>query len=184
MKLTVALLLIAAISHLAQGQQALPRGREERGQAAALPQLRTAESAATRFGGSIEHRAAVETSKPSFDLGSTVYYYYAEGKGKGGYDASYYASGKGKGKGGYDASYYASGKGKGKGGYDASYYESGKGKGKGGYDASYYESGKGKGKGKGGGSKSKGEERIREDHMKGKCDNFFSHIVCLSCRER
>jgi hypothetical protein len=168
MKLTVALLLIAAISHLAQGQQALPRGREERGQAAALPQLRTAESAATRFGGSIEHRAAVETSKPSFDLGSTVYYYYTEGKGKGGYDASYYASGKGKGKGGYDASYYASGKGKGKGGYDASYYESGKGK----------------GKGKGGGSKSKGEERIREDHMKGKCDNFFSHIVCLSCRER
>jgi hypothetical protein len=157
MKLTVAALLLSAISHLAQGQQALPRGRE-RGQAAALPQwreggqaavqqARTAESAAARFGGSAEHQATVENFKASIDLESRAYYYS---------DVEYYyASGKGKGKGGYDASYYASGKGKGKGGYDTSYYVSGKGKGKGGYDAFYYVSGKGKGKG--GGSKSKGE---------------------------
>jgi hypothetical protein len=145
MKLTVAVLLLSAISHLAQGQQALPPWRENRGQA-------TVERA----------NIAQNAVQASADRISTID--LGKGKGKGGYSEYYYASGKGKGKGkgGYDVYYEASGKGKGKGGYDVYYEASGKGKGKGGYDEYYYASGKGKGRGKGKGgsskySKSKGE---------------------------
>jgi hypothetical protein len=107
MKVAVALLLLAAASRLAQGQQALPRwpppGTRSRGfagNAAVGPRSRTFNDARSRTGYGVY----------SFEAG--------EGKGKGGYGKYYYASGKGKGKG------------KGKGWYDKYYYASGKRKAK------------------------------------------------------